>query len=106
MKKRLNILTLLFILACSRPEREPAIKPDVPRFFQVYLTFLQLNEADSTGLVDQSVLMDSALAQHNMAAEQFDSTLSYLERNPELFLQAFEMFDDSLRTLLQIKVPD
>lgn len=104
--KRLLFLIPFLMLSCSKSEKAPIIKPDVPKFFQVYLTFLQLNEGDSTGMTEKSILMDSALAMHDMTAAQFDTTLSYLERHPDLFLEAFEMFDDSLQTLLQIKVPD
>lgn len=101
-----TLFFLLMIIACSSPEKQDTIKPDVPRFFEVYRTFIQLNENDSTGMIEKSVLMDSALALHGMDAAQFDSTLSYLEKNPELFLQAFELFDDSMRVDLNLGVDD
>lgn len=101
----LSIFLCVILLSCAKIE-EPAIQPDIPRFFQVYLTFIELSQSDSTVLIDKSVLMDSALAIHNMDPAQFDTTLSYLEKNPELFLQAFEQFDDSLRTRQQIRKID
>ncbi len=100
---RLLLFLICFsLLSCSTTEQPPAVKPDVPRFFQVYQTFIQLNANDSSGMMDKSVLMDSALALHGMDSTQFDTTLNYLERNPEIFLQAFEMFDDSLRATLNL----
>ena len=102
----LIFFTLFFILITCTKTEEPKIKPDVPRFFEVYQTFIELNQADSTGMQDKQVLMDSALAMHQMEPAQFDSTLRHLERNPEIFLQAFEMFDDSLKGKLQIGVID
>ncbi len=101
-----TVVFLCFFMTCSAPEKQEAIKPDVPKFFQVYQTFIELNASDSTGMIEKSLLMDSALALHGMDAAQFDSTLSYLEKNPEIFLQAFEMFDDSMRIALDIGVSD
>jgi hypothetical protein len=101
--KALLLLTFLF-LACSTIEKPSTVQPDVARFFEVYQTFLQLNANDSTGMEDKSVLMDSALAMHDMEAAQFDTTLNFLERNPDIFLQAFEMFDDSLKESLDLGV--
>lgn len=107
MKKLLiALIALCFFITCSTSKKQEAIKPDVPKFFQVYQTFIQLNANDSTGMTDKSVLMDSALALHGMDAAQFDTTLSYLEKNPDIFLQAFEMFDDSMRIALNIGVSD
>lgn len=102
MKAFLAAGFLLILLSCHKTE-EPVIQPDIPRFFQVYLTFIELSQSDSTGLLDKRILMDSALAIHNMEPTQFDTTLSYLEKNPEIFLQAFEQFDDSLRSKMQIR---
>jgi hypothetical protein len=104
MKNSIPFFVLLF-LACGQ-NSGPKIQPDVDRFFQVYRTFILLSQEDSTGFVDKSALMDSALALHEMAPAEFDTTLSYLEKHPEIFLQAFEAFDDSLRTDMQIRVPE
>ena len=104
-KKYFAVLLLFTVLACSKTE-EPGIKPDVPQFFVVYQTFIELVQNDSTGMVEKEILMDSALALHGMEPAQFDTTLSYLERNPELFIEAFQMFDDSLRMQLQIRTID
>ena len=103
--KNYTLFIVLLFLACN-PKSEPEIQPDVDRFFQVYRTFILLSQEDSSGFVDKSALMDSALALHDMAPAEFDTTLSYLEKNPEIFLQAFEAFDDSLRTDKQIQVPE
>ncbi|MBN1561448.1 hypothetical protein JW998_14430 [candidate division KSB1 bacterium] len=99
------LCTLLIFFSCSR-RKEPAVKPDIPRFFQVYETFIELNQADHAPFMDKSALMDSALALHDMSPAQFDTTLAYLERHPEIFLQAFEQFDDSLRARLHIRSVD
>lgn len=105
MRTRFFLLLSLLLLACST-EKKASVQPDVPLFFEVYRTFIELNQADSLGTTEESVLMDSALALHQMNPAQFDSTLKFLENHPEIFMQVFEAFDDSLTTELGIKKVD
>ncbi|MBN1466544.1 hypothetical protein JXA02_12340 [candidate division KSB1 bacterium] len=98
------LCALLLVLACSKGDE--TVRPDVARFFQVYQTFVELNQADGNLFMDKSALMDSALTLHEMSPAQFDTTLAYLERHPEIFLQAFEQFDDSLQAKLKIGLVD
>jgi hypothetical protein len=105
MRILLILSTLLMFFSCSR-DNEPPIKPDVPRFFQVYLAFIELNQADQARFMDKSALMDSVLTLYDMSPAQFDTTLAYLECHPEIFLQAFEQFNDTLRAKLNIRSVD
>ncbi len=96
---RIAVFFLLLIItfsSCTRKET-PTIKPDVEQFFEVYMTFLELSRSDSLQLTDKSALMDSALSLHGMDEAVFDTTLTYLEKHPDIFLQAFEKFDAKLR---------
>ncbi len=99
------LCAFVIMFSCSSDD-EPAVRPDVARFFQVYLTFIELSESNSNLDVDKSALMDSALALYEMSPAQFDTTLAYLERHPEIFMQAFEQFDDTLRAKLHIGTVD
>ena len=101
----LILIAWMILFSCSKREK-PTIQPDVDRFFKVYQTFIDLYQAESSRLLDESVLMDSALVLHRMDPAQFDTTLAYLERHPDIFLQAFEQFDDSLRAKLNIRSID
>jgi len=90
------IFLLLFSLTCTE-KQEVQFEPDVEKFFKVYATFLGFSRADSLVLIEKSVLMDSALAQHGMDAIAFDTTLAYFEARPDIFLESFEKFDADMR---------
>lgn len=90
MKKSLFLL-IVILLRCR--SQAPQTKPDVDLFFQVYGDLMTLTVADSLGMADRSALLDSALKLNNMSQAQFDTTLAYLERNPEAFIKALEAFE-------------
>jgi len=89
------IVGIIIFLACQPNDTED-IQPDIDTFFKVYHTFLEWSQADSLQMADRHVLMDSALKQYNMKPAQFDTTLSYLEDNPTVFLEFLQQLNDSL----------
>lgn len=93
---KLLVIMLVLFFSCADKE-STAAPPDTGSFFKVYSTFLELSRTDSS-MTDESVLMDSALSLHSMDAATFDSTLAYFEKHPDVFLDAFEKFDSTLRT--------
>ncbi|MDZ7370485.1 MAG: hypothetical protein ONB12_04855 [candidate division KSB1 bacterium] len=92
MKKVLVLTTavLLFIL-CKK--EKPAVKPNVDLFFAVYETLTDLQSADSSGVLDRSALLDSALKRCGMSPEQFDTTLSYLAAHPQILVERLEAME-------------
>lgn len=90
MRKLAPLLIFLLLNCRSQP---PQIQPNVDQFFKVYGDLMTLTIADSLGMADRSALLDSALKLNHMSQAQFDTTLAYLERNPEAFIQALEAFE-------------
>ncbi|RPH99203.1 MAG: hypothetical protein EHM72_11770 [Calditrichaeota bacterium] len=96
MKSIYRLLVFLLFIQCFKSKPQP-VQPDVAQFFQVYGTFLKLSQADSLGMHESSTLLDSALQLHQMSQAQFDTTLAYCEKNPDIFVSALEKFDVHFR---------
>jgi hypothetical protein len=92
MKNLLLLITIILFLQCGFKSPKP-IKPDVERFFKVYDALMTLIVADSSGLADRSALLDSALQLCSMSQAQFDTTLAFLEKHPDLFIKAMEEYE-------------
>jgi|GEM_PF-4120643 len=92
------LIIALLIVACGQTDTEKAeIEPDTDKFFHVYKTFILSVNSDSTEKYDRRALLDSALKQHDMSLAQFDTTMSFLEKNPKIFLEKMEGFDKEIR---------
>lgn len=96
MKSLSILLAFLLFIQCGKSKSQLE-QPDVAQFFQVYGTFLKLSQADSMGEHHSSALLDSALQLHHMTQAQFDTTLAYFEKNPDIFVSALEKFDVQFR---------
>jgi hypothetical protein len=102
MKKLFLLITILLLLQCGA-KTSKTIKPDVDLFFKVYDDLMKFTVVDSGG-VGGSALLDSALQLHAMSKAQFDTTLAFLEKNPELFIKTLESIEkkanaDSLKKI-------
>jgi hypothetical protein len=91
MKKLFLLISILLFLQCST-KTSKTIKPDVELFFKVYDDLMKFTASDSTGL-GGSALLDSALQLHAMSKAKFDTTLAFLEKNPELFIRTLEAYE-------------
>ncbi len=94
--KYILLIALLF-LACGENTEQAELEPDTDKFFDVYKTFILAVNSDSIEQYDRSTLLDSALRQHGMTLAQFDTTMSFLEKHPKIFLGKMEGFDSEIR---------
>ncbi len=91
MKKVFPLLLLPLLWQCR--SEKATVKPDVDRFFQVYQELTALITADSLGTVERSALLDSALRRNGMTLVQFDTTLAFLQRNPQVLIDRLEAME-------------
>lgn len=92
MRKPTLLFATILFLQCSTNSPKP-IKPDVDRFFKVYDALMTFTIADSAGLGNREAFLDSALQLNLMSQAQFDTTLAFLEKHPELFIKALEEYE-------------